>query len=162
MKFEMNKQTLITALLVAALALTSCHQAAQKAEAELQADSTETVTNADTLRLVVKDKELAVDASVVTAIIINPKEQDVNFGAEYTIECETDEGWQTVPFPKDFGFASVLTTVAAGDTTTIYGHLAQLHLTPGHYRLCKPIAGKTLSDDFFIRSGIKFPTEIYR
>jgi hypothetical protein len=162
MKFEMNKQTFITALLAAALALTSCHQAAQKAEAELQADSTETVTNADTLRLVVKDKELAVDASVVTAIIINPTEQDVNFGTEYTIECETDEGWQTVPFPKDFGFASILTTVAAGDTTTIYGHLAQLRLTPGHYRLCKPIAGKTLSDDFFIRSGIKFPTEIYR
>ena len=78
------------------------------------------------------------------------------------MECETDGAWQTVPFPKDFGFASVLTTVAAGDTTTIYGHLAQLHLTPGHYRLCKPIAGKTLSDDFFIRSGVKFPTEIYR
>ena len=67
-----------------------------------------------------------------------------------------------LPFPKDFGFASVLTTVAAGDTTTIYGHLAQFRLTPGHYRLCKPIAGKTLSDDFFIRSGVKFPTEIYR
>ena len=162
MKFEMNKQSFITALLAAALALTSCHQAAQKAEAELQADSTETVTNADTLRLVVKDKELAVDASVVTAIIINPTKQDVNFGAEYTIECETDGAWQTVPFPKDFGFASVLTTVAAGDTTTIYGHLAQFRLTPGHYRLCKPIAGKTLSDDFFIRSGVKFPTEIYR
>ena len=78
------------------------------------------------------------------------------------MECETDGAWQTVPFPKDFGFASVLTTVAAGDTTTIYGHLAQLRLAPGHYRLCKPIAGKTLSDDFFIRSGIKFPAEIYR
>ena len=158
----MNKQTIITALLAAVLALTSCHQSAQKAEAEQQADSTETATNADTLRLVVKDKELTASASVVTAIIINPTKQDVNFGAEYTIECETDGAWQTVPFPKDFGFASVLTTVAAGDTTTIYGHLAQLRLTPGHYRLCKPIAGRTLSDDFFIISGIKFPAEIYR
>ena len=158
----MNKQTIITALLTAVLALTSCHQSAQKSEAEQQANSIETVTNADTLRLVVRDKELAEDASFVAAIIINPTKQDVNFGAEYTIECETDEGWQTVPFPKDFGFASILTTVAAGDTTTIYGHLAQLHLTPGHYRLCKPIASKTLSDDFFIISGIMFPTEIYR
>ena len=157
----MNKQTFITALLAAALALTSCHQAAQKKEVGQQADSTETVTNADTLRLVVKDKELTAP-SVVTAIIINPTKQDVNFGTEYTIECETDGAWQTVPFPKDFGFASVLTTVAAGDTTTIYGHLAQLRLTPGHYRLCKPIASKTLSDDFFIISGIMFPTEIYR
>ena len=117
-------------MLTAALALTSCHQAAQKKEVGQQADTTETITKADTLRLVVRDKELAEDASFVAAIIINPTKQDVNFGTEYTIECETDEGWQTVPFPKDFGFASILTTVAAGDTTTIYGHLAQLHLTP--------------------------------
>jgi hypothetical protein len=158
----MIKQTIIIAMLTAALALTSCHQAAQKKEVGQQADTTETITKADTLRLVVRDKELAEDASFVAAIIINPTKQDVNFGAEYTIECETDGTWKTVPFPKDFGFASVLTTVAAGDTTTIYGHLAQLRLAPGHYRLCKPIAGRTLSDDFFIISGIKFPTEIYR
>ena len=162
MKFEMNKQTLITALLVAALALTSCHQAAQKAEAELQADSTETVTNADTLRLVVKDKELAVDASVVTAIIINPKEQDVNFGAEYTIECETDGHWQQVPFPKNSGFASVLSTVAAHGSATVYAHIGLFHLAPGHYRLTKQIDGRTLSDDFYIPSTITFPTPVYR
>ena len=40
----MNKQTIITTLLTAVLALTSCHQSAQKAEAEQQADGTETVT----------------------------------------------------------------------------------------------------------------------
>ena len=158
----MNQAKLLF-LLIAALAFASCRPTAQQtvADAEQPTDSTETVTNADTLRLVVKDKELTAP-SVVTAIIINPTKQDVNFGAEYTIECETDGHWQQVPFPKDFGFASVLTTVAAGDTTTIYGHLAQLRLAPGHYRLCKPIAGRILSDDFFIRSGIKFPTEIYR
>lgn len=59
---NMNKQSIITTLLAAVLALTSCHQSAQKAEAEQQADSTETVTNADTLRLVVKDKELTASA----------------------------------------------------------------------------------------------------
>lgn len=53
----MNKKTIITALLAAVLALTSCYQSAQKAEVGQQADSTEAVTNADTLRLVVKDKE---------------------------------------------------------------------------------------------------------
>ena len=149
-------------MLASGLALTSCHQAAQKKEVGQQADTAETITKADTLRLVVRDKELAEDASFVAAIIINPTKQDVNFGAEYTIECETDGQWQTVPFPKDFGFASVLTTVAAGDSATIYGHLSQLRLTPGHYRLCKEIDGKTLSDDFYIRSGIAFPSPIYR
>ena len=32
----------------------------------------------------------------------------------------------------------------------------------GQHRLTKQIDGRTLSDDFYIRSGIKFPTEIYR
>ena len=58
----MNKQTIITALLTAVLTLTSCHQSAQKAEAGQQADTTETVTSVDTLRLVVKDKELTASA----------------------------------------------------------------------------------------------------
>ena len=39
----MNKKSIITALL--AIALTSCHQLSQKAEAEQSTDSTETVTH---------------------------------------------------------------------------------------------------------------------
>ena len=158
----MNKQTTITALLANVLMLTSCHQSAQKAEAELQTDSTEAIISTDTLRLVVRDKELTSGVSSVSAVIINQTRQDVSFGSEYTIECETDGQWRTVPFPKDFGFASVLTAVAAGDSATIYGHLSQLRLTPGHYRLCKEIDSKTLSDDFYIKSGIAFPSPIYR
>ena len=126
----------IAFMMLAAFSLASCKPSARQttADAEQPTDSTETVTSADTLRLVIIDKSIS----------------------------RTDGHWQQVPFPKDFGFTSVLSTVAAHDTTTIYGHLAQFRLTPGHYRLCKPIAGKTLSDDFFIRSGVKFPTEIYR
>ena len=154
----------IAFMMLAAFSLASCKPSARQttADAEQPTDSTETVTSADTLRLVIIDKSISRIDSVVQARIINPNDYDVNYGQEYTIERETDGHWQQVPFPKDFGFTSVLSTVAAHDTTTIYGHLAQFRLTPGHYRLCKPIAGKTLSDDFFIRSGVKFPTEIYR
>ena len=158
----MNKKAIVTMMF--ALAFASCRPSARQtvADEKQPTDSTEALTSADTLRLVIIDKSISQTDSVVQARIINPNDYDVNYGQEYTIERETDGHWQQVPFPKDFGFASVLTTVAAGDTTTIYGHLAQFRLTPGHYRLCKPIAGKTLSDDFFIRSGVKFPTEIYR
>ena len=158
------KQAKLLFLLIVALAFASCRPSARQtvADEKQPTDSTEALTSADTLRLVIIDKSISQTDSVVQARIINPNDYDVNYGQEYTIERETDGHWQQVPFPKDFGFASVLTTVAAGDTTTIYGHLAQFRLTPGHYRLCKPIAGKTLSDDFFIRSGVKFPTKIYR
>ena len=151
-------------LLIAALAFASCRPTARQtvADAEQPTDSTETATSADTLRLVITDKSISRIDSVVQARIINPNDYDVSYGQEYTIERETDGHWQQVPFPKNFGFTSVLSTVAAHGSATVYGHIGLLHLTPGHYRLTKQIDGRTLSDDFYIRSGIKFPTEIYR
>ena len=142
--------------------LLSSNGTAGVADAEQPTDNTEAATSADTLRLVIIDKSISRIDSVVQARIINPNDYDVNYGQEYAIERETDGHWQQVPFPKNFGFTSVLSTVAAHGSATVYGHIRLLHLTPGHYRLTKQIDGRTLSDDFFIRSGIKFPTEIYR
>ena len=159
----MNKQAIIT-VLITALTFVSCRPTARQTVADVAqpTDSTEAATSADTLRLVIIDKSISRIDSVVQARIINPNDYDVSYGQEYAIERETDGHWQQVPFPKNFGFASVLSTVAAHDSATVYGHIRLLHLTPGHYRLTKQIDGRTLSDDFFIRSGIKFPTEIYR
>ena len=157
-------QTKLLFLLIAALTFVSCRPTARQTVADVAqpTDSIEVVTSADTLRLVIADKSLSRIDSVVQARIINPNDYDVSYGQEYAIERETDGHWQQVPFPKDFGFTSVLSTVAAHDSATVYGHIGLLHLAPGHYRLTKQIDGRTLSDDFYIRSGIKFPTEIYR
>ena len=158
----MNKKAIVTMMF--ALAFASCRPTARQtvADAEQPTDSTETVTSADTLRLVIADKSLSQTDSVVLARIINPNDYDVSYGQEYAIERETDGHWQQVPFPKDFGFASVLSTVAAHGSATVYGHIGLLHLTPGHYRLTKQIDGHTLSDDFYIPSTITFPTPVYR
>ena len=158
----MNKKAIVTMMF--ALAFASCRPTARQtvADAEQPTDSTETVTSADTLRLVIADKSLSQTDSVVLARIINPNDYDVSYGQEYAIERETDGHWQQVPFPKNFGFASVLSTVAAHDSATVYGHIGLLHLTPGHYRLTKQIDGRTLSDDFYIPSNITFPTPVYR
>ena len=162
----MNKKAIVTMMF--ALAFASCRQTARQtvADAERPTDSTEAVTSADTLRLVIIDKSLSRIDSVVQARIINPNDYDVdydvNYGQEYTIERETDGHWQQVPFPKNFGFTSVLSTVAAHGSATVYGHIGLLHLTPGHYRLTKQIDGRTLSDDFYIPGTITFPTPVYR
>ena len=158
------KQAKLLFLLIAALAFASCRQTARQAmvDAEQPTDSTEAVTSADTLRLVIIDKSISRIDSVVQARIINPNNYDVSCGQEYAIERETDGHWQQVPFPKNFGFTSVLSTVAAHDSATVYGHIRLLHLTPGHYRLTKQIGGRTLSDDFYIPSTITFPTPVYR
>ena len=59
----MNKWIIITALL--AIALTSCHQLSQRAEAEQSTDSTKVVTSADPLRMVIIDKHLAQTDSLI-------------------------------------------------------------------------------------------------
>ena len=154
----------IAFMMLAAFSLASCKPSARQttADAEQPTDSTEAATSADTLRLVIIDKSISRIDSVVQARIINPNDYDVNYGQEYTIERETDGHWQQVPFPKNFGFTSVLSTVAAHGSATVYGHIGLLHLTPGHYRLTKQIDGRTLSDDFYIPSTITFPTPVYR
>ena len=141
------KQAKLLFLLITALAFASCRPTARQtvANAEQPTDSTETVTSADTLRIVIADKNLSQTDSVVLARIINPNDYDVNYGQEYAIERETEGHWQQVPFPA-----------------TVYGHIGLLHLTPGHYRLTKQIDGRTLSDDFYIPSTITFPTPVYR
>ena len=57
----MMKHTKLLFLLIAALAFDSCRPTAQQtvADAEQPTDSTEAVTSADTLRLVITDKHLA-------------------------------------------------------------------------------------------------------
>ena len=154
----------IAFMMLAAFSLASCKPSARQTlvDAGQSTDSTEAATSADTLRLVIIDKSISRIDSVVQARIINPNDYDVSYGQEYAIERETDGHWQQVPFPKNFGFTSVLSTVAAHGSATVYGHIGLLHLTPGHYRLTKQIDGRTLSDDFYIPSNITFPTPVYR
>ena len=90
------KQAKLLFLLITALAFASCRPTARQAVADVvqPTDSTEAVTSADTLRLVITDKSLSRIDSVVQARIINPNDYDVNYGQEYTIERETDGAWQ--------------------------------------------------------------------
>ena len=61
------KQTRLLFLLIAALAFASCRPTARQAvaDAEQPTDSTEAVTSADTLRLVITDKHLAQTDSLI-------------------------------------------------------------------------------------------------
>ena len=98
----MNKWIIITALL--AIALTSCHQLSQRAEAEQSTDRTKVVTSADPLRMVIIDKHLAqtdslirrtlklpVDSIVVE--VINNTDSTCVTGEAYAIEQRVNDVW---------------------------------------------------------------------
>ena len=102
----MNKWIIITALL--AIALTSCHQLSQRAEAEQSTDRTKVVTSADTLCLVITDKHLSQTDSLtrrtlrlpldsITVEIVNNTESTCITGEAYTIEQRVNDVWTILP-----------------------------------------------------------------
>ena len=100
------KQTKLLFLLIAALAFDSCRQTARQTvtDAEQPTDSTEAVTSADTLRLVIADKSLSQTDSLtrrtlrlpldsITVEIVNNTESTCITGEAYTIEQQVNDVW---------------------------------------------------------------------
>ena len=116
-------------VMFAAFSLASCRQSAQKAEAEQQADSTEAVTNADTLQLVIGGKESAASNSAapvklklpldsVVIEMVNNTDMTCVTGEWYTIEHRVNGKWETLPIKprKDgltYGFDDIGHELAA-------------------------------------------------
>ena len=97
-------------LLIAALAFASCRPTARQAvvDAEQPTDSTEAVTSADTLRLVIADKSLSQIDSFIRRIlklpldsivveIINKTDSTCITGEAYTIEQQVNDEWTVLP-----------------------------------------------------------------
>ena len=91
---------------LAAFSLASCKPSAQQtvADAEQPTDSTEAVTSADTLRLVIADKSLSQTNSLIrrtlrlpldsiTVEIVNNTESTCITGEAYTIEQRVNDEW---------------------------------------------------------------------
>ena len=106
----MMKQTRLLFLLIAALAFDSCRPTAQQtvADAEQPTDSTEAVTSADTLRLVITDKHLSQTDSLIrrtlrlpldsiTVEIVNNTKSTCITGEAYTIEQRVNDVWTVLP-----------------------------------------------------------------
>ena len=100
------KQAKLLFLLIAALAFASCRPTARQtvADAEQPTDSTEAVTSADTLRLVITDKHLSQTDSVIrrtlrlpldsiTVKIVNNTESTCMTDEAYTIEQQVNDVW---------------------------------------------------------------------
>ena len=97
-------------LLIATLAFASCRQTARQtvADAEQPTDSTEAVTSADTLRMVIIDKSISQTDSLIrrtlrlpldsiTVEIVNNTESTCITGEAYTIEQRVNGEWTVLP-----------------------------------------------------------------
>ena len=104
------KQAKLLFLLIVALAFASCKPSTRQtaADAEQPTDSTEAVTSADALRLVITDKHLAQTDSLtrrtlrlpldsITVEIVNNTESTCITGEAYTIEQRVNDVWTILP-----------------------------------------------------------------
>ena len=100
------KQAKLLFLLIAALAFASCCPTARQAVADVvqPTDSTEAVTSADTLRLVITDKSLSQTDSLIRRILklpldsivvemVNNTDSTCMTGEAYTIEQRVNDVW---------------------------------------------------------------------
>ena len=97
-------------LLIATLAFASCRQTARQtvADAEQPTDSTEAVTSADTLRMVIIDKSISQTDSLIRRILklpldsivvemVNNTDSTCITGEAYTIEQRVNGEWTVLP-----------------------------------------------------------------
>ena len=106
----MMKQAGLLFLLIVALAFASCKPSTRQTAADVvqPTDSTEAVTSADTLRLVITDKHLSQTDSLIRRIlrlpldsitveIVNNTESTCITGEAYTIEQRVNDVWTILP-----------------------------------------------------------------
>ena len=166
----MNKQTIITALLTAVLALTSCHQSAQKTEAGQQTDSTEAVTSADTLRLVIADKSLSQTNSLIRRILklpldsivvemMNNTDSTCVTGEAYTIEQRINGEWTVLPIkPRKDGAVYAFNDIGyelAPHSTRLF----TIHVEPDKYDFERGQEYRIVKE--FFKLGQNNPKSVY-
>ena len=164
----MNKWIIITALL--AIALTSCHQLSQRAEAEQSTDRTKVVTSADPLRMVIIDKHLAqtdslirrtlklpVDSIVVE--VINNTDSTCVTGEAYAIEQRVNDVWTILHIkPRKDGAVYAFNDIGyelAPHSTRLF----TIHVEPDKYDFERGQIYRIVKE--FFKKGKKEPQSVY-
>ena len=164
----MNKWIIITALL--AIALTSCHQLSQRADAEQSTDRTKVVTSADPLRMVIIDKHLAqtdslirrtlklpVDSIVVE--VINNTDSTCVTGEAYAIEQRVNDVWTILHIkPRKDGAVYAFNDIGyelAPHSTRLF----TIHVEPDKYDFERGLEYRIAKE--FFKSGQNNPQSAY-
>ena len=159
-------------LLIATLAFASCRPTARQTvtDAEQPTDSTEAVTSADTLRLVITDKHLAQTDSLtrrtlrlpldsITVEIVNNTESTCITGEAYTIEQRVNDVWTILPIkPRKDGAVYAFNDIGyelAPHSTRLF----TIHVEPDKYNFERRQKYRIVKE--FFKSGQSNPQSAY-
>ena len=159
-------------LLIAALAFASCRQTARQtvADAEQPTDSTEAVTSADTLRLVITDKSLSQTDSVIRRTlklpvdsivveVINNTDSTCVTGEAYAIEQRVNDVWTILHIkPRKDGAVYAFNDIGyelAPHSTRLF----TIHVEPDKYDFERGQIYRIVKE--FFKKGKKEPQSVY-
>ena len=159
-------------LLIATLAFASCRQTARQtvADAEQPTDSTEAVTSADTLRMVIIDKSISQTDSLIRRILklpldsivvemVNNTDSTCITGEAYTIEQRVNGEWTVLPIKpwKDgavYAFNDIGYELAPHST-----RLFTIHVDSDKYDFERGQEYRIVKE--FFKKGKKVPQSVY-
>ena len=162
----------ITFALLAAFSLVSCRPTARQtaADAEQPTDSTEAVTSADTLRLVIADKSLSQTDSFIRRTLklplgsivvemINNTDSTCMTGEAYTIEQRVNDEWTVLPIkPRKDGAVYAFNNIGyelAPHSTRLF----TIHVKPDKYDFERGQEYRIVKE--FFKKGKKVPQGVY-
>ena len=168
----MIKHTKLLFLLIAARAFDSCRPTAQQtvADAEQPTDSTEAVTSADTLRLVIADKSLSQTNSLIRRILklpldsivvemMNNTDRTCMTGEAYTIEQRVNGEWTVLHIkPRKNGAVYAFNDIGyelAPHSTRLF----TIHVEPDKYDFERGREYRIVKE--FFKEGKKVPQSVY-
>ena len=170
----MNQQKLwrIAFMMLAAFYLASCRQTTRQAvaDAEQPTDSTEAVTSADTLRLVIADKSLSQTDSFIRRTLklplgsivvemINNTDSTCMTGEAYTIEQRVNGEWTVLPIkPRKDGTVYAFNDIGyelAPHSTRLF----TIHVEPDKYDFERGQIYRIVKE--FFKKGKRVPQSVY-
>ena len=166
------KQAKLLFLLIAALAFASCRPTARQAVADVvqPTDSTEAVTSADTLRLVITDKSLSQTDSLIRRILklpldsivvemMNNTDSTCITGEAYTIEQRVNDVWTILPIkPRKDGAVYAFNDIGyelAPHSTRLF----TIHVDSDKYDFERGQEYRIVKE--FFKKGKKVPQSVY-
>ena len=166
------KQAKLLFLLIAALAFASCRPTARQAVADVvqPTDSTEAVTSADTLRLVITDKSLSQTDSLIRRILklpldsivvemVNNTDSTCMTGEAYTIEQRVNDVWTILPIkPRKDGAVYAFNDIGY-ELTPHSTRLFTIHVEPDKYDFERGQEYRIVKE--FFKKGKKVPQSVY-
>ena len=162
----------IAFMMLAAFSLASCKPSARQtaADAEQPTDSTEAVTSADTLRLVITDKHLSQTDSLIRRILklpldsivvemVNNTDSTCMTGEAYTIEQRINKEWKALPIkPRKDGAVYAFNDIGY-ELAPHSSRQFSIHVEPDKYDFERGKEFRIAKD--FLKSGQSNPQSVY-